>query len=462
MGVSRAELLPIAKRPITWVGQVIVYVILIICSAAGVATQIDSTGSPLTSRLHAFLRSISDGGQFSGTVLIRKYGKTIYEESFGFADYENQALFTTGSRFEIASVTKTFTAAAILRLRYERKLSLDDKLSKYLPEFPNANLITIRHLLSHSSGVGELPGTWSIEEHPLAEVINGIAAQPFFFTPGKDERYSNSGFILLSAVIEKVTGKSYDGYLSETLFAPLGMKETGNYSIETIVSGRVHKYQPGPPPALVWNVAQQSLSSTLGAGSTVTSAADLALWAQAIRENRIFTQLDGEYPYGWHRDTFFGHKVLLQSGLHDGASALVETFPADQIDVVYLSNVQTGFFNDAAKDIAAILFDEPLQTPAQLGTRTLTNGQLQAWVGTYRANDRLEFQLQTEGKSLLFRWTDQTKSSYVRPTSDTSLFLPIEGAELTIENSLLPTGSVQAIRWKSSFDELHFVRKSSK
>lgn len=204
---------------------------------------------------------------------------------------------------------------------------------------------------------------------------------------------------------------------------------------------------------------QQSLSYSLGAGSALTTAADLALWAQAIREQRVFTQPNGEYPYGWHRDTYFGHNVLLQSGLHDGASALVATFPADQIDVVYLSNIQTGFFNDFVKDVAAILFDRPLQQPIQRKTVTLTNQQLRAWVGTYRANDRLAFQLQARGDSLLFRWTDQTKSSYIRPTSDASLFLPIEGAQLSIEDPAPPAGSVKAIRWKSSFDELHFVRE---
>ena len=215
------------------------------------AAQVNSNRDDLVSRLHLFLGLVSASGQFAGTVLVRLHAKTIYEESFGFADYENRTPFSADSRFEVASVTKTFTAAAILRLRDQQKLSLDDALSKFLPGFPQGDLITIRHLLSHSSGVGELPGTWADEEHPLAELIDGIAKQPFLFAPGNGERYSNSGFVLLAAIIEKVTGKSYDAYLRESLFEPLGMKHTGNYSTETILSGRVHKYQPGPPPGLV-------------------------------------------------------------------------------------------------------------------------------------------------------------------------------------------------------------------
>jgi CubicO group peptidase (beta-lactamase class C family) len=316
----------------------------IVCWVPGLRAQSVGTAAP-EAQLHEYLTARAANGDFSGTVAVERQSKLIYMESFGFADFENRTPFTAHSRFEIASITKTFTAAAISILLAQEKLTLDSTLDRFFPEFPRAHEITIRHLLSHGSGVGELPpGPWILQRHSLQQVVHEIEKQPFFFAPGKSDRYSNSGYVLLAAVIETVSGKSYNEFLQEQLFRPLGMTETGSFWPQEITMGRVHKYQPGPAPDLVWNVPVEDLSYSMGAGSASSTANDLLLWLRAARQHSLFRRPPGEYPYGWGKETYFKRAAIDQTGLHSGASAAILTFPAEELDVVCLSNTETGFF----------------------------------------------------------------------------------------------------------------------
>lgn len=432
----------------------------IVCFAPGLRAQ--SAGTASRAKLHEYLAARAANGDFSGVVAVQRQGKPVYMESFGFSDYESRTPFTTHSRFEVASITKTFTAAAISILLTQEKLSLDSTLDRFFPEFPRAREITIRHLLSHGSGVGELPtGPWILQKHSLQEVVHEIARQPFFFSPGKSDRYSNSGYVLLAAVIETVSGKSYNDFLQEQLFRPLGMTETGNFSPQEIIPGRVHKYQPGPGPELVWNVAVEDLSYSMGAGSVSSTANDLMLWLRAARQHSLFKRPPGEYPYGWGRETYFERAAIDQTGLHSGASAAILTFPAEELDVVCLSNTETGFFASCAKDVAAVVLGYSVPLPLLRKSAEVSVDKLTCFEGDYRANERLAFNLKVSGSYLLFSWLDFPRDSFVRVLGDHALFLPSQSADLTAEERDSAC-RVNAIRWKSSFDELHFVRETSK
>ena len=410
-------------------------------------------------QVHEYLAGRAANGDFSGTVAVRQRGQSVYSESFGFSDFENRTPFTAGSRFEVASVTKTFTAAAISILLGQKRLSLDSTLDTFFPEFPRAREITVRHLLLHGSGVGELPsGPWLLERHSLQDVVREIGKQPFFFSPGTSDRYSNSGYILLAAVIERVSGKSYDDFLQEMLFRPLGMAETGNFSPQEIVRGRVHKYQPGPPPDLVWNLPVEDLSYTMGAGSASSTANDLLLWLRAARQHTLFSRPSGEYPYGWGKRTYFGRPAIEQTGLHSGASAAILTFPTEELDVVCLSNTETGFFTSCAKDVAAIVFGEAATPIVVRKNAGVSADKLRCFEGNYRANERLAFSLKMSGELLVFSWLDFPGDRFVRTLDDRALYVPSQSADLTAEERD-PTCRVTAIRFKSSFDDLRFVRE---
>jgi CubicO group peptidase (beta-lactamase class C family) len=434
---------------------------LLFWSAHGVANQ-GAAATLVETRLHDYIAARAANGDFSGTVAVRRGGQLVYEESFGFADFENRTPFNEHSRFEVASITKTFTAAAIAILLTQEKLTLDSTLDTFFPDFPRGRVITIRHLLSHASGLGELPqGQWITQSHPLPDVVSEIGKQPFLFAPGTSERYSNSGFVLLAAVIEKVSGRSYDEFLHEQLFQPLGMTETGNYSPQEILPGRVHKYQPGPTPDLVWNIPVEDLSYATGAGSASSTASDLLRWLRAARLHSLFTRPAGEYPYGWGKETYIGRLAMDQTGLHAGASVAILTIPQEELDVVCLSNLETGFFTVCAKDVAAIVLGEPVSIPTPRKGAAVSLDMLRCFQGDFRANKRLAFNLRVSGNFLLFSWLDFPRDSYIRPLDENTLFIPSQSADLTVGDRG-STCRVMVINWKTPWDELHFVREGSR
>ncbi len=185
--------------------------------------------------------------EFTGAILVARKGNIIYEKAFGMADREWNIPNTLQTKFEIGSVTKQFTAAGILLLADEKKLDLTDKLSKYFPDFPKADSITIHMLLSHTSGIAnitEVKEFQKIEQMALEKdtVLAIIKRQPFDFSPGSKYTYSNSGYHLLGLIIEKVTGMSYNEYMMTNVIQKAGLKNTCVINRDTILPFRAKGY----------------------------------------------------------------------------------------------------------------------------------------------------------------------------------------------------------------------------
>ncbi len=170
----------------------------------------------LQSKLDAFMEKKED---FSGVVLIAKDGNILMEKGYGMANKEEGLANQQGTKFRIASITKTFTATAIMQLEEKGLLSVQDPLSKYFPDLPNSDSITLHHLLSHSSGYVEYlsKGFEFDHEYTKEQLVDLFKDEPLNFTPGKKFSYSNSGFLLLGMVIEKVSGQSYEDYIAENI-----------------------------------------------------------------------------------------------------------------------------------------------------------------------------------------------------------------------------------------------------
>lgn len=286
----------------------------------------------------------------------------------------------TGTKFEIGSLTKQFTAAAILQLQERAKLSLDDRVAKYLPAFPHASQITLRELLNQTSGLPDFVETnhflkISQQAQGSFAKIERMAAGPLHFAPGSQWEYSNTNYVVLGRVVEIVSGMRYRDYVRLHLFAPAGMHDSTFLAAEPHLSNVARGYWRGmtgkgplsPAPAM-------SESWTSAAGDVVSTAGDIARWDVALQSGRIISPsayalmthpatLAGgktdDYGFHWWTDPYRGRRLL--SGLGDtyGESSCNDVFPADHLDVVVLENIAVtpDGRSDAAAGIAQTIFD---------------------------------------------------------------------------------------------------------
>lgn len=270
-------------------------------------------------KLNEFFTHYSEYGSFSGVVLAAENGRIIYHKAFGFKDYEKKLPMDTSAVFNIASTTKPLTAIAIMMLKEQGKLSYDDTLAKFFPDYPAyGDKITIRHLLTHTSGIPDFTNEMLLH-HKLPVmttqvVYDSLKAQDSLnFEPGAKYRYNNSGYFLLALIIEKITGKSYRDYVNENIFIPLGMNNTYAYDEwMTDIPDRVHAYSE------LWEKDDNDMKLQVpGEGNIYTTASDLFLFEQALYDDRLVqTETMAEaydtedlfvnerngtvYGFGWH------------------------------------------------------------------------------------------------------------------------------------------------------------------
>src|SRR5476651_807500 len=205
--------------------------LLILCLVGTVCTEIASAQKNYLALLDNYMQAQVNVNDFSGAVLVANKGKIIYEKAFGYADREWKQPNMADTKFEICSLTKQFTAAAILQLAEQHKLSLDDKLSAYFPGYPKGDVVTLHMLLNHTSGIADytgLPGFYAKHTLPLTKdsVIALFKNQPYKFAPGTKWDYSNSNYFLLGCIIEKVTKQPYDVYLYKNVIQKAGLTNT--------------------------------------------------------------------------------------------------------------------------------------------------------------------------------------------------------------------------------------------
>ncbi len=224
-------------------------------------------GQSLEAKVDAYIAPYVEAKDFSGAVLLAKGDRILLRKGYGLADQELGVANGPETKFQIASVTKTFTAAAVALLEKQGLLHLDDPLAKYIPDFPRGGEIRIAHLLAHSSGI---PDVYSLPEYEemktrrvsAADLIALLKTKPLDFAPGTASSYSNSGYVLLAEIVEKVSGRSYQDFLRERIFAPLHLDHTGPWERQPIVPGRAAGYEPWLAP--VGLIDPKTLDSYVG------------------------------------------------------------------------------------------------------------------------------------------------------------------------------------------------------
>ncbi|MGZ7041379.1 MAG: serine hydrolase, partial [Thermoanaerobaculia bacterium] len=299
------------------------------------------------------------------SVVAVRNGDVILRESNGFANLEDKIAATPETHYRLASITKQFTAAAILDLAASGTLSIDDPVRKWLPSLPPvANAITIRHLLTHTSGLIDyedvMPPDTKAQLHD-ADVLRLLEAQTTtYFAPGTSYRYSNSGYALLALIVEKASGQRFAGYLRERIFLPLAMKTTVAHEegITTVVN-RAYGYSRS---GASWTRTDQSLTSAvLGDGGIYTSVDELVLWLRALDAGRfadamvprVDTDKPGvKYGFGWRISEHRGHRMISHTGETIGFRNAIIRFPDEHLAVVVLTNRDEGEPVDRALAIA--------------------------------------------------------------------------------------------------------------
>jgi CubicO group peptidase (beta-lactamase class C family) len=333
------------------------------------------------------LQGYADADMFSGAVLVAVDGKPVLRRGVGLADRELGVAATPEMKFRIGSITKQFTATAILQLQEAGKLSVDDPISKYYPEAPAAwSKITLRHLLTHSSGIPSytnLPGFFARDArlpHTPEELIRLTRDKPLEFEPGSSYAYDNSGYILLGYVVEKVSGQPYAAYLQQHVFGPLRMTGSGYDSSTQIIPGRVPGYQFGPGGTWT-NAAFLDMSVPFAAGSLYSTVDDLLAWDQALYAAKplkpeslraMFTDYGHHYGFGFVIDQKWDQDRIWHNGGINGFTASFQRFPKSKVTVVALANEGTPATDKLAADLAGLCLGAQVypktvaETPAAL------------------------------------------------------------------------------------------------
>ncbi|HXV74760.1 MAG TPA: serine hydrolase domain-containing protein [Candidatus Polarisedimenticolaceae bacterium] len=380
---------------------------------------------PLAARIDAYAAPLAARGEFSGVVLVGSRDAILFARAYGMSDYTSDAPNRLETGFRVASITKTFTSAAVLRLRDEGKLELDDRLSRFAPDFPRGDEITIRHLLLHRSGLRNPDYLEAFERSiGLDELVDRIAARGLAFDPGTDGAYSNAGYNVLAHVVERASGTTYEDYLRQTILAPLGMETTDHDG------SPARGYLPAPPPVIrVVPPEADPVGFMIGSGSLVSTAPDLWRWARAVADERIVGWKDLEWPYGWGRVEIGEHEGIEQTGATTGFMSSLLVFPDGDRFVVVLHNVEYGPWTSFGKDIAAIAFGEERAPPPAREPYALDPGSLEQYAGRYSEADTTLTVRAEEGQLRMY-YNDWPIGKYLVPTS-ASRFAPLgDGGEI--------------------------------
>ncbi|HEY3056746.1 MAG TPA: serine hydrolase domain-containing protein [Thermoanaerobaculia bacterium] len=317
-----------------------------------------------TAQMDSLLRDYS-GNVPGASVIIVRDGDVVFRKSYGMANLEEKIAATPATHYRLASVTKQFTAAAILMLADQKKLTIDDAIKLFLPSLPGyAGAITIRQLLTHTSGLidyEDLIPAGATRQLKDEDVLHSLETQQStYFAPGTGYRYSNSGYALLALIVEKASGRRFADFLRENIFLPLGMTTTVAHEegISTVVD-RAYGYSRDGSS---WHRTDQSLTSAvLGDGGIYTSVDELVNWLRALdggrfaeaMEPRVETDKAGvRYGFGWRIGQHDGHRVVSHTGESIGFRNALVRFPDQRISVVVLTNRNEGHPYDIAIVIA--------------------------------------------------------------------------------------------------------------
>jgi len=309
--------------------------------------------------------------KFMGSVLVARDGNVILDKGYGFADLEWHIPNSPSTKFRLGSITKQFTAASILLLEERGQLKIDDPAKQYLPEAPAAwDKVTIHHLLTHTSGIPNFtsfPDYRSTEGTPTTpeQLVARFRDRPLNFQPGDRWEYSNSGYVLLGYLIEKISGQSYRDFVQENIFTPLAMNDSGYDSNSAVIPRRASGYAPSANGLA--NARYIDMSIPFSAGGLYSTTGDLLRWEQglfggkvisAASLGRMTTPFKDNYAFGLAVRTLNGQKVIDHNGGIEGFNTEMAYYPDDKLTVIVLGNLNGGAPGEIASKLASVAHGE--------------------------------------------------------------------------------------------------------
>ncbi len=401
----------------------------------------------ISSQIEKYMRVRVEHDHFNGTILVARDGEPLVRKGYGMANLELDVPNTPKTKFRIGSLTKQFTAMAVMILQEQGKLDVRDKIKKYWDDIPKAwNDITITHLLTHTSGIPNYTAFVDFVTAPpvpvtVDQVIARFKDKPLETKPGAAYKYCNSGYVVLGKLIEKVAGRSYGDFLAETIFNPLGMKDTGFDRAIPILKNRADGYSR--PFATFLNSRLLDMSLLHACGALYSTVDDLSLWDRALYTNKlvskgglekIFTPHQGNYGFGWSIVTSCGRPLYTHTGSIGGFICAISRFPNERVCVIVLSNVEGTPVLPVARDLSAIALGEPCALPGPRNEIAIDTKLYDSYVGIYEFNNGAATITITRDQNRLMSQLTQQRAFPIFPQSETCYFYKVVDAQLEFVN----------------------------
>lgn len=417
---------------------------LLIFHVAPAQTASGPTNEQIVAKADEYMKAAVNIDRFNGSILVARDGSPVVSKGYGMANIEWDIPNSSQTAFRLGSITKQFTATAIMMLQERGKLNVADPVCKYVTDCPAAwQPITIRHLLTHTAGIPNytaFPGLMqkkAVLPISVNDLMGEYKVKTLDFAPGEKMSYSNSGYHLLGAIIERASGKPYADFLQENIFTPLALKQTGYDTHRSIIKNRAAGYARDGD-ALV-NAAYLDMLIPYAAGSLYSTTEDLLKWEQSLYTDKLltrksfdemFTPFKNGYGYGWGVGKRLDRQTISHGGGIFGFSTYITRFPAERVTVIVLSNVQGTSTEKVAGALSAIVFGAPYKIPVERKAIAVASSTLDKYVGEYQVAPNLTITVTNENGKLMSFVTGQPKTELFAET-ETGFFLKTVDAQIT-------------------------------
>lgn len=408
-------------------------------------------------------------GAFMGAVLVSRGDKPILDEGYGLANLEWAVPNTPSTKFRLGSLTKQFTAASILLLEERGRLQVEDPVTKYMPDAPGAWAgITIFHLLTHSSGIPNFTSlpefqTVKLSASPVEKVLATVRDKPLSFAPGTKQSYSNSGYLVLGHIIERLTGGSYAQFVTDNIFMPLGMKDSGYDSNTAIILQRASGYTRSA--AGLANADYVHMSIPHAAGGLYSTTRDLLKWERALFDGALVSEASlqkmttppmNDYAFGLIVRTDNGRRLIWHNGGIEGFNTSMAYYPDTKTTIIVLANVNGSAPDQLVSQLGAIAHGDRVTLTSERRETTVPSAVLAQYPGAYELASGVTMTITLEGGQLMTQITGQGKLAMFAE-SDTAFFL--KAADAQIEFARNPSGVVTHLVLRQNGRDLKATRR---
>jgi CubicO group peptidase (beta-lactamase class C family) len=395
----------------------------ILCVVISLGTTVICAAQTTVQQLESLLTAYAKDHRFNGSVLVAKKGDLLLNKGYGYKNLTEETANTPQTQFQIGSVTKQFTTAVIMKLQETGQLSVADHISKYFPNYPKGDSITIEQLMTHTSGIysytsdAKFMANEVTKPHTREQMMALFQNKPLDFSPGTDWNYSNSGFSMLGYIAEKASGKTYEKLVHELIFSPLQMNHSGfDFTHLSGQNKALGYFQYQGKTSARSPIVDSTVS--YAAGAIYATTLDLYKWTQAVQAKKIlsatswtssFTPRLNSYGYGWNIDTINGHRSINHSGGIHGFNANLAILPEDSIAIILLSNVNTKLLAELNDSILNILLNKSQTAPMQRLAIVVEEKTLLNYVGEYTLGPNFVITTSVDSSRIFVQATNQPK-----------------------------------------------------